>query len=116
MNRLSRMKEARDTLAMYPLMKTPDVAGFLNCDTDQVRRLAQAGRLPFIDVGLGERVEYRLDPVTVVVFVLGQTEGMTVDEYWEEYGPEGTPDRARHYIAKVRRFSAIGPNGELPML
>ena len=106
MSRASRMKKMADDLSMYPLMKTGDVAAYLNCDTDHVRKLAKAGHLPYTDIGLGERTEYRFDPMDIIVYRLAQFEGQTPEEYWEEHGPEGTPERCRRYIGQVRRLMA----------
>lgn len=106
MSRASQMKSMAEDLSMYPLMKTRDVAEFLNCDADQVRRLAQAGRLPYSDIGLGERIEYRFDPLDVIVYKLASKEGKSPEEFWDEHGPEGTPDRCRRYLGQVRRIMA----------
>lgn len=106
MSKASDMKRMRDTLTAYPLLRTRHVASFLDCDPDHVRKLAQAGRLPYTDIGLGERTEYRFDPLDVVVLHLAEKEGLSPEEFWERHGPEGTPDACSRHMARLRRLQA----------
>ena len=63
MSRASELKAMRDTLTMYPLMTAHQFAQFLGCSDDHAREILKAGRIPFTDIGLGSKPEYRIGPM-----------------------------------------------------
>ena len=102
----SDMKAMRDTLTMYPLMTAHHFAQFLGCSDDHARDILKSGRVPFTDIGLGSKPEYRIDPMDAAVFHLAEREGVTSEEFWKEHGPEGTPELCRRLVTRIRRVQA----------
>ncbi len=64
------------------------------------------GRVPFTDIGVGSKPEYRIDPMDAAVFHLSQREKLTAEEFWEKHGPQGTPEHCRALINRIRRVQA----------
>lgn len=106
MSKSTELKAMRDTLAMYPLMTAHQFAQFLNCSDDHARELLKSGKVPFNDIGLGSKPEYRIDPIDAAVFHLSQREGITSEEFWTKHGPEGTPEHCRRLVTRIRMVQA----------
>ena len=106
MSKASDMKAMRDTLTMYPLMTAHHFAQFLGCSDDHARELLKSGKVPFNNIGLGSKPEYRIDPMDAAVFHLSQREGITSEEFWTKHGPEGTPELCRRFVTRIRRVQA----------
>lgn len=104
MSKASERRAAKDTLALYPLMTVPELAAFLSCSTDHARGLCEDRVIPCSNIGRGQRREYRIDPFQAAIYQLAQEEGLSVDEYWERHGPEGTPERAARFVARARQI------------
>lgn len=92
--------------AAHPRMGTADVATFLNVSTHQVRELALAGRLPWVDLGKGEVARYGFDPTDIVVFYMASKAGVSPEAFREMHGPEGVRERCRQYVEGIRRVMA----------
>lgn len=99
-------KALRDELASYPLMTIKQVSVVLQCSEDHVRGLLGDGVIPSVDIGRKGRHEYRVDPFAVAVFVLARQAGVTVEEFWDKHGPNGTVEHCRRLVQRIRRTAA----------
>ena len=106
MSEASERKAMADAMSGYPLMTVKQLQGFLACGDDHVRGLLEDRAIPPIDIGRGQKHEWRVDPIDVAVYVLAQREGITPAEFWERHGPEGTPEACRRMLARIRRAIA----------
>ena len=106
MSKSSERKTMKDTLTHYPLMSVNELARFLNCSPDHARKLCKGGRVRCSDIRIGSRNEFRVDPLDAAVFHLAQTEGLSVEEFWERHGPEGTPERCARFVVLARKIQA----------
>ena len=89
-------------------MTPAHIAEFLSLSDDKVLRLLKEGLIPCVDTRLpgGKNSQYRADPLDVAVYFLAGREGVTPAEFWEKHGPEGTPERCRRLLARIRRSQA----------
>ena len=62
------MRTREQEVARFTYLKTADVAARLNVSRAHVVDLIQAGRLQAIDVSLGGRPDYRIDPSALDAF------------------------------------------------
>ena len=106
MSKASELKAMRDTLTMYPLMTAHQFAQFLGCSDDQARDTLKSGRLPFVNIGLGSKPRYRIDPIDAAVFLLAEREGVSAEEFWDTHGQEGTPELCRRLVTRIRKLQA----------
>lgn len=98
-------KSLRDALTGYPLMKVNELATFLRCSEEHVRDLLKTGVIPSTNIGLGQRAEYRVDPLDAAVFHLAQREGISTEDYWERHG-EATAEHAQRLVTRILKLVA----------
>ena len=105
MSKDAERKAMKDTLAAYTLMRVRELAGFLGCGEQHARDLLKAGKIPSVNIGLGTRPEYRVDPLDAAVWKLAGLEGITTEAYWELHG-EATVDHAKRFMVRIRKLAA----------
>ena len=98
--------ELLEALTQYPVMTATQLAQFLKCSPDHARGLLEDGEIPFVNIGRGTRRDYRVDPVDAAVYWLSHREGLTIAEFRERHGPNGTLERARQLLTQIRRAVA----------
>jgi len=96
----SERKDMREWLPEYALMTLKELAAFLGVTPETAKQKLLAGHLPWVRRGMSA---YGIDPLDVMVYMLAEKAGQTMEEYWAEHGDRAV-DLAWEYYRRIRRF------------